>query len=142
MCLGLGLRFLPVALFLGLRSWAGMPPSWALAAGVHGVPPAKYIVRVVLPHLAPAGIAAFLLVALLSTAELTTVLLLYPPGASSMSLSVFTVMANARESLVASLCLIYFGFALTALVLAWAVVRAVSPTRKKGTPPPKERPAR
>jgi len=141
-CLGHGLRLLPVAFFLGLRSWAGMPPSWALAAAVHGVPPATYIVRVVLPHLAPAGIAAFLLVALLSAADLTTVLLLHPPGASSLSLSVFTVMANARESLVASLCLIYFAFALTALVFGWAATRVVSPTRKEGTPPPKERPAR
>jgi ABC-type Fe3+ transport system permease subunit len=123
-CLGLGFRFLPVALLFGLRSWATMPPSWALAAAVHGVPFASYLVRVVLPHLAPAVAASFLLVALLATADLTTVLLLHPPGASSLPLSIFTVMANARESLVASLCMTYFVLALVVVAVGWSLGRA------------------
>lgn len=136
-CLALGLRFLPVALFLGLRSWATMSPSWALAAGVHGVPFAKYFFRVVLPHLAPASATAFLLVALLSTADLTTVLLLHPPGASSLALSIFTVMANARESLVASLCVSYFGLAAAMLVAGWSLARAGSSRRTRRNPAPR-----
>ncbi len=141
-CLGLGLRFLPVALLLGLRSWANMSPSWAFAAGVHGVPLAKYLLRVVLPHLAPAGVAAFLLVALLSTADLTTVLLLHPPGASSLPLSIFTVMANARESLVASLCVTYFGLAAAMLMAGSCLQDARHWLRTRNSPVPREEPLR
>ena len=100
-----------------------MPTEWALVAGIHGVPLLKYIFRVVLPHLAPAGIAAFFLVALLSAADLTTVLLLQPPGQSSLPLSIFTIMANARESLVASLCVTYFALAMAMVGTGWAVAR-------------------
>lgn len=110
-CLELGLRFVPLALILGLRGWATTSPSWSLAAGVQGVPFTRYFLQVVVPHLLPAAAAAFLLVALLATADLTTVLLLHPPGAASLPLSIFTVMANARESLVASLCVLYLGTA-------------------------------
>lgn len=140
-CWGLGIRFLPVTLFFGLRSWAAMSPSWALAAGVHGVPFAKYISVVVLPHLAPAGAAAFLLAALLSTADLTTVLLLHPPGASSLPLSIFTVMANARESLVASLCITYFGLVALMVAAGWGVQR-LRPLVKKRLVPPVTEPSR
>jgi ABC-type Fe3+ transport system permease subunit len=118
--LSLGLRCFPVALLFALRSWAAMPPSWALAAGLHGVPLGTYLVRVVLPHLAAAGAPAFLLAALLSAADLTTVLLLQPPGASSFTLAIFTVMANARESFAASLCIVYCGAAAAVPLIAWA----------------------
>ena len=106
------------------------------------MPFAKYLIRVVLPYLAPAGTAALLLVALLSTADLTTVLLLHPPGASSLPLSLFTVMANARESFVASLCMTYFGLALAALVVGWGLTRTLSAGLKKQTPVLKGQPTR
>jgi ABC-type Fe3+ transport system permease subunit len=106
-CLALGLRFFPVAAVLCLHSWGAMPASWALAGGLHGVPVGTYLARVALPFLAPTLATGFLLVAVLATAEVGTVLLLHPPGEASFPLAVFTVMANAPESLVASLCLLY-----------------------------------
>jgi len=62
-----------------------------------------------------------LLVALLATADIGTVLLLHPPGQDSFPLAIFTVMANARESFVASLCLVYIIAAGALLMLAWTV---------------------
>jgi hypothetical protein len=59
------------------------------------------------------------LVALLASAEVSTVLLLHPPGEASFPLAIFTVMANAPESLVASLCLLYFALGLAALTCFW-----------------------
>jgi ABC-type Fe3+ transport system permease subunit len=118
-CLALGLRFFPVAAVLGLRAWGSMPVSWALAAGIHGVPLGPYLRRIVLPFLLPAGGAALVLVALLATADIGTVLLLHPPGAGSLPLAIFTVMANAPEALVASLCLVYLTVAAGALMAAW-----------------------
>ena len=106
-CLALGLRFLPVAALLALRGWAATSPTWALAAGLHGVPLGRYLARVLAPRLAPATGTALLLVALLSMADIGTVLLLHPPGSRSLPLAIFTVMANAPEALVASLCLMY-----------------------------------
>src|SRR5262249_39124927 len=106
-CLALGLRFFPVAALFSLNAWGAMPASWAQAGAVHGVPLPGYLRRVVLPFLLAAGSAAALLVALLATADVGTVLLVHPPGHGSLPLAVFTVMANAPEAVVSSLCLVY-----------------------------------
>jgi iron(III) transport system permease protein len=122
-CLALALRFFPVAALLALRAWGSMPPSWVLAAAVHGVPLNRFQRRVVLPHLLPASGVALLLVALLSLADVGTVLLVHPPGHQSFPLAIFTVMANAPEALVASLCLLYLATAAGLLVLFWTVAQ-------------------
>lgn len=106
-CVALGLRFLPVAALLALRGWAATSPTWTLAAGLHGVPLGRYLARVLAPRLAPVAGTALLLVALLATADVGTVLLLHPPGSRSLPLAIFTIMANAPEAVVASLCLVY-----------------------------------
>lgn len=122
--LALGLRFFPVAALLGLRAWGTMSVSWAQAAGIHAVPLGTYARKVVIPFLLPTGGLALLLVALLATADVGTVLLLHPPGKSSLPLAIFTVMANAPESLVASLCLAYVGSAAGLLLItSWTIVR-------------------
>jgi iron(III) transport system permease protein len=106
-CIALGLRLFPVAAVLGLRAWASMPASWASAASVSGVPLGVYLRRVVFPFFLPTLMVAMLLASLLAAADVGTVLLLHPPGEPSLPLAIFSVMANAPESLVASLCLAY-----------------------------------
>jgi iron(III) transport system permease protein len=106
-CVALGLRLFPVAAVLGLRAWASMPVSWASAASVSGVPLGVYLRRVVSPFFLPTLMVAMLLASLLAAADVGTVLLLHPPGEASLPLAIFSVMANAPESLVASLCLAY-----------------------------------
>jgi len=118
----LALRFLPVATILLLRSTSSSSPSWAAAAAVHGVGLARYLRRVLVPLLTPVATVAALLVALLATAEVGTVLLVQPPGEPSLPVAIFTVMANAPESLVATLCLIYIGGAAIILSLAMAAL--------------------
>lgn len=112
-------RLFPIAAVLCLRAWASMPASWAMAAGVHGVGLGRYGVRVLLPRFLPVLGLAALLVGLLATADVGTVLLLHPPGRPSLPLAVFTVMANAPESLVAALCLVYLA---AAAVVLWAAL--------------------
>ena len=74
------------------------------------------------PHIEDAFAAvAILLVALLGTADISTLLLLHPPGEGSLPLAIFTVMANAPEALVASLCLIYVGGASALLASVWSM---------------------
>ncbi len=119
-CLALGIRFVPVAAILALRAWGSTSPSWALAGAVHGLPLKTYLRRIALPFMLPSAAMATLLVALLATADIGTVLLLHPPGETSLPLAVFTVMANARESTVASLCLVYVAAAAALLAGAFA----------------------
>ncbi len=125
-CLALAVRLFPIGALLGMRAFGGMAPSWAHAAAVHGVPLRRYLLRVVLPWLAPGTIAAALLVALLAAGDVGTVLLLHPPGFQSLPLNIFTVMANAPESLVASLCLIYILAAASVLMIAMLCLRGRS----------------
>jgi iron(III) transport system permease protein len=121
-CLVLGLRFVPVATVFGLGAWGSMPSSWALVGAVHGVSLTRYLRRVVLPALLPAAGAAALLVALLATADVGTVLLVHPPGHDSLPLALFTIMANAPEALVSSLCLLYVVGAGGLLALGWRLL--------------------
>jgi ABC-type Fe3+ transport system permease subunit len=122
-CLALGFRLFPVAAVLALRTWGAMPASWASSAAVQGVPLGTYIRRVVGPFFAPSALAAVLLVGLLATADVSTVLLLHPPDEASLPLTIFTVMANAPESFVASLCLAYVLGAAILLAALWFLPR-------------------
>ncbi len=120
-CLALGFRLVPVAALLTLRAWAATSPSWTWAAAVHGVPLRSFLGRVALPLLTPALLVSVLVVALLATADVTTVLLLHPPGGPSLPLEIFTVMSNAPERLVAALCLLYVALSGAGLIGLWAV---------------------
>ena len=84
-----------------------------------------YFVRVLLPWLAPSALLAAAAVALLAIADIHSVLLLHPPGQSSLPLAIFTVMANAPESLVASLCLAYLGGAAALMTAAVFLTRRI-----------------
>jgi hypothetical protein len=72
------------------------------------------------------------LVALLAAADAGTVLLVQPPGQSSLSVTIFTVMANAPESLVALLCVIYVLGATCLLMVGWIWLGSVPPTHPPG----------
>jgi ABC-type Fe3+ transport system permease subunit len=126
--LSLGLRLTPIAALFVLRSLGAMSPSWARAAALHGVSLPLYLARVLLPWIRGALLAAALLIALLAVADVGTTLLLHPPGSASLPLTIFTVMANAPESLVSLLCLFYLGGAALLLgggaALAERLVRA------------------
>lgn len=114
----LAVRFLPVATVAMMRAVASLSPSWADAACLHGVSASRFLVLVVLPLLAPAALVAMVVVMLLATADVTTVLLLQPPGRASLPVAIFTVMANSPEGLVASLCLLYLAAAVLLLAAA------------------------
>jgi ABC-type Fe3+ transport system permease subunit len=112
----LALRLVPIAAIFALRSFGASSPTWANAAALHGVPFPAYLRRVLVPWMSSAMLPAALLVALLALADVTTALLLHPPGKASLPLAIFTVMANAPESLVGALCVTYVAGAALALV--------------------------
>ena len=77
----------------------------------------------VAPFFLPTAAITVLLVGLLATADGGTVLLVHPPCETSLPLAIFTVMANAPESLVASLSMAYVLVAATLLAVLWSVAR-------------------
>jgi iron(III) transport system permease protein len=118
----LGLRFFPIATLLILNRYATISPSWFDAAKISGVSRIKFYLAVVIPFLIPAMALSILIVALLATAEIGTILLLRPPGEDSFPLAIFTVMANASEVKVSSLCFIYFVVSIFNLSILWSVL--------------------
>ena len=110
------IRCLPIVAIFAMRSFGTSSPSWANIAAVHGVRLPLYFCKVLLPWLAPALLVAGVLSALISTSDVTSALLLHPPGEDSFPLAIFSVMSNAPESLTAALCLLYVGAALAIVV--------------------------
>ena len=104
-------RLFPIVALFALRSLGTSSPSWTSAAALHGLSLPTFVGRILGPWLAPAVVSAAMLVGLLATAEVGSVLLLHPPGMSSLPLAIFTIMANAPEALVGGLCLAYVGAA-------------------------------
>jgi iron(III) transport system permease protein len=123
--LALALRFLPVAAVLGMRSFGSTSPSRCLVGAVHGVTLSLFLRRVLGPAMLPAAVTACMVIALEATAEVGTVLLLRPPGADSIPVQIFTVMANAPEALVAALCFFYVAGAALLLMLGWILAARI-----------------
>jgi iron(III) transport system permease protein len=115
------LKFLPVAAILAMRSFGTTSPSQCLVGAIHGISVWRYFGRILGPALLPSAGIACIIVALLSTAEVGTALLLRPAGADSIPVQIFTVMANAPETLVAALCAIYIAGAAGLLLLGWSM---------------------
>ena len=118
----LGFRFLPIATLLIIKRYATISPSWFDAAKLSGVSTIRFYFQVLIPFLTPALALSVLIVTLLATAEIGTILLLRPPGEDSFPLAIFTVMANASEVKVASLCFVYFVVSAFNLTILWTVL--------------------
>jgi ABC-type Fe3+ transport system permease subunit len=77
-----------------------------------------YRVRKILFPLISEGLfAAFIIGFIFSLGEIGTTILIYPPGTSVLPIKVFTVMANAPQSLGSAMSLIVLLITLTALLL-------------------------
>jgi ABC-type Fe3+ transport system permease subunit len=93
-----------------------IPRSLDEAARMQGVGKVHRLLKIYLPLLSPALFAAFVLAFIFSFSELSTTIMVYPPGSDILPVKVFTVMANASQALVSSMTLIVF--AVTLLLIA------------------------
>lgn len=118
-----GLRSLPVATLFALRAVNSASPGWYAAAELHGVRPVSFMRKVLIPWAAPALWTSAGAVALLSLTDITSALLLHPPGRGTISLTILSVMANAPEAYVATLCLVYLVASLCVVALGTRIVR-------------------
>lgn len=106
--------FIPVRLLAG--ALAQLSPGAEEAALLVGANAWVRFRRVLAPLLADVFIIAFGLCFVLCLGELATMILVYPPGTQVLSVSVFTYMANAPQSLVSALTLVVLGITCVCLM--------------------------
>lgn len=92
-----------------------VPKSLDEAAQIVGISLFRRKLKILLPLILPTLFAAFVLSFIFSFSELATTIMIYPPGSEIMPIKVFTIMANAPQSLISSMVLIVF--ALTIIII-------------------------
>ena len=105
-----------------------IPKSLDEAAQIEGVTFFNRQIKILLPLILPSLFAAFVIGFIFSLGELSTTIMVYPPGSELMPIKVFTIMANAPQSLTSSMSLIVFSLT---LVLISGFVFMVKPLVKK-----------
>lgn len=85
-----------------------IPKSLDEAALIQGVKTHNRIIKILLPLLMPSLFSAFIISFIFNFGELGTVIMLYPPGMEIMPVKVYTLMANAPQSLSSSMSLLVF----------------------------------
>ncbi len=89
-----------------------IPASLDEAAQIEGISKPVRILKILLPLITPALFAAFVISFIFSLGELGTTIMVYPPGTEIMPVKVYTIMANAPQSLTSSMTLIVFSLTL------------------------------
>ena len=114
-----GVRFAPFCAALSLSTWCRIPASCHQSAACHGVPLLDYLWRVGLPRMFPTLITCGIIAGLLTAADVPSTMLMAPPGSITLPGRLFTVMDNASERMVASLCFAYLAAGLIAALVLY-----------------------
>ena len=89
-----------------------VPISLDEVAQIQGASQMTRLKKILIPLIMPSLLAAFLISFIFNLGELGTTIMLYPPGTEIMPIKVFTIMANAPQSLTSSMTLIVFSITL------------------------------
>jgi len=89
-----------------------IPKSLDEAAQIASISNSSRIRKILIPLILPALFASFIISFIFSIGELGTTIMLYPPGTEIMPIKVYTIMANAPQSLTSSMTLIVFSVSL------------------------------
>jgi iron(III) transport system permease protein len=120
------MRYTFIAERLLMNRLLQLPESLEQAARIHGAGTGTYLRRILLPLSAQALFGAFIISFIFCLSELGTVIMVYPPGTSLLPIKIFTLMANAPQSLISSLCLVtllFTGSVLGLLFSGWYFIR-------------------
>ena len=101
-----------------------VPKSLDEQAVMQAVSEPKRIWKILIPIIAPTLFVTFVISFTLSFGELGLTMMLYPPGTEILPIKVFTIMANASQSLVSSMTLIVFSLTLfLMLIFHWIYLK-------------------
>jgi len=89
-----------------------IPNSLNEAAQIEGVSFLRRLQKILIPLIMPTLFITFIISFIFCLGELGTTIMLYPPGTEIMPIKVFTIMANAPQSLTSSMTLIVFSITL------------------------------
>ncbi len=89
-----------------------IPKSLEEAAIIQGISPYNRLISIWIPLVMPSLFISFMISFIFSLGELGTIIMIYPPGTEIMPIKVFTIMANAPQSLTSSMTLIVFSITL------------------------------
>jgi ABC-type Fe3+ transport system permease subunit len=103
-----------------------IPKSLDEAAQIEGVSFHRRQIKILLPLLLPSLFAAFVIGFIFSLGELGSSIMVYPPGTELMPIKVFTIMANAPQSLTSSMSLIVFSLTLILISGFFFMVRPLA----------------
>ena len=93
-----------------------IPNSLDEAAQIEGITFFVRLRKILIPLILPTLFVSFIISFIFSLGELGTTIMLYPPGTEIMPIKVFTIMANAPQSLTSSMTLIVFSITLLIVV--------------------------
>ncbi len=96
-----------------------IPLSFEESAELAGAGYFKRMRKILIPLIADGLFAAFLISFIFCLGELGTTILIYPPGTSVLPIKVYTIMANAPQSLTSAMSLIVLLITLIALILLY-----------------------
>lgn len=105
---------------------AAIPVRLEEAAQLTGARWPRCMTRIVAPLAAPGLAAAWLASFLLCLRDLGISMIVYPPGADTLPVRTFTLMANGAPPLVAALCVMMIAAALGPLVVLAASLRRLA----------------
>jgi len=101
-----------------------IPKSLDEAAQIQGISFYSRIKKLLIPLIIPTLFAAFILGFIFSLGELGCSIMLYPPGTELMPIKVFTIMANAPQSLTSSMTLIVFSLNLIFIIALYFIMKS------------------
>jgi iron(III) transport system permease protein len=87
-----------------------VPGSFEQAALVSGATKWEALWRITVPLVSDALFGAFVISFIFCIGELGTAIMVYPPGTSLLPIKIFTIMANAPQSLTSAMCLVALLF--------------------------------
>ncbi len=100
-----------------------IPNSLCEAAQVQGIVPFKRLLKILIPLIIPTLFITFVISFIFCFGELGTSIMLYPPGTELMPIKVFTIMANAPQSLTSSMTLIVFSITLLMIISFYFIMK-------------------
>lgn len=117
------LRFAPLAALLVEQSLRRIPPAWPMVAALEGAGPVAKARAYLWPALWPMLLAAGTVTYALSLADAGAAILLLPPGPTTLSVRILTLMHFAPREEVGALCLLALGPPVALALVAAAALR-------------------
>jgi iron(III) transport system permease protein len=126
------IRALGPAVLILWFAFRSISPAVLEAARVDGAGTWRQLIRIALPMRRSAILLAWLTSAIVATGDLAASVLTVPPGVTTLSIRIFTLLHYGVEDVVAGICLASAaGFAGVTLLLGWWGRRCLGPAEKQ-----------